>query len=125
MRPLQLTPGRIAALRSLEVGRIYPFDAVRGNVRVPMFSMDLLEAVRGRLFIMRLTVRGAEAKAHLPPEERRTRFRCTVCGKLGAGRMPREGKVKGDGSARFPRRHKGPSGRLCPGVHIEAEWVDE
>lgn len=53
-------------------------------------------------------------------QETRTRFRCSVCGKLTAGRMPK----KGDTSARFPRRHYEQNGRLCPGVFRDAEWVD-
>jgi hypothetical protein len=53
-----------------------------------------------------------------------TRFKCVVCGKLTAGRMPREGRLVGDTSARFPRRHKGPDGKPCPGNIEDAEWVD-
>ena len=41
---------------------------------------------------------------------------CVVCGKVTkGGRLPREGRHTGDGSERFPRRHKGADGRACPG----------
>jgi len=53
----------------------------------------------------------------------RTKFKCVVCGKITAGRMPVENKVHGDGSFRFPRRHY-VDGKLCDGVFEEAEWVD-
>lgn len=56
--------------------------------------------------------------------KQRTRFRCVICGKLTAGRMPREGRHIGDGSARFPRRHK-INGQPCAGNIREAEWVTE
>jgi hypothetical protein len=52
-----------------------------------------------------------------------TRFRCVVCGKLTAGRMPREGREVGDTTARFPRRHHH-NGRPCPGNIQLAAWVD-
>ncbi|UTU07738.1 hypothetical protein CcrC1_gp054c [Caulobacter phage C1] len=52
-----------------------------------------------------------------------TRFKCVVCGKLSAGRLPREGRHVGDGSERFPRRHKGGDGADCPGNILYAEWV--
>jgi hypothetical protein len=52
-----------------------------------------------------------------------TRFRCRVCGKLTAGRMPREGRASGDTSERWPRRHA-VAGRVCEGVYHLAEWVD-
>lgn len=52
-----------------------------------------------------------------------TRFRCVVCGKLTAGRIPRAGRHAGDTTARFPRRHKGPDGKPCGGNILEAEWV--
>jgi hypothetical protein len=47
------------------------------------------------------------------------KFKCSVCGKLTAGRLP----SGGDGSFYFPRRHKGSDGRPCPGNIEEAEWV--
>jgi len=50
------------------------------------------------------------------------KFKCVVCGKLTAGRMPRAGRHVGDTTARFPRRHKA-NGTQCPGVWQEAEWV--
>ncbi len=54
-----------------------------------------------------------------------TRFKCVVCGKLTAGRIPGYGgRCMGDTSFRYPRRHKGPDGKMCPGVRREAEWVD-
>jgi len=55
----------------------------------------------------------------------KTRFKCVVCGKVTAGRMPRvHARHEGDGSARFPRMHK-VDGVLCDGSFMEAEWVDE
>lgn len=55
----------------------------------------------------------------------KTRFMCAECGKLTAGRLPREGRHRpGDGTARFPRRHKDKSGKACPGNTVEAEWID-
>jgi hypothetical protein len=53
-----------------------------------------------------------------------TQFKCVVCGKITAGRVPREGHVEGDLSARFPRRHKGIDGKPCEGNIEEAEWVN-
>jgi hypothetical protein len=53
-----------------------------------------------------------------------TRFRCDECGKLTAGRIGREGGLRGDRSGRYPRRHNGPGGNVCPGVFREAVWVD-
>ncbi len=55
-----------------------------------------------------------------------TRFRCMVCGKLTAGRLPRGDYHEGvgDTSFRWPRRHKGKDGKPCAGNIIEAEWVD-
>lgn len=53
-----------------------------------------------------------------------TRFRCDECGKLTAGRIGREGGLRGDRSGRYPRRHNGPGGKVCPGVFMEAVWVD-
>lgn len=52
-----------------------------------------------------------------------TRFRCIKCGKLTAGRVPREAWHRGDGSGRLPRRHY-VNGKLCEGVYHEAEWVE-
>jgi len=52
-----------------------------------------------------------------------TRFKCAVCGKLTAGRVPRDGRHVGDGTFRFPRRHR-VGGEACPGNIVEAEWVD-
>lgn len=51
---------------------------------------------------------------------RKTRFRCVVCGKFTAGKVP----PAGDLSERFPRRHKSEYGDPCPGVYQFAEWVD-
>jgi hypothetical protein len=58
-----------------------------------------------------------------PTAWRRTRFRCVVCGRLTAGRMPREGDAMGDTSERWPRRHT-IAGEVCAGVYRLAEWVD-
>jgi len=54
-----------------------------------------------------------------------TRFRCVVCGKLTSGRLPRAPREPGDGSFRFPRRHrmKDGGGKMCPGTLQEAERV--
>jgi hypothetical protein len=52
-----------------------------------------------------------------------TRFQCRRCGKLTAGRMPRDSAATGDTSFRFPRRHS-IDGEICPGVFEEADWVD-
>lgn len=54
---------------------------------------------------------------------RRTFFKCVVCGKITTGRIGREGRLFGDGSHRFPRRHK-VDGVDCIGNIEEAEWVD-
>jgi hypothetical protein len=54
-----------------------------------------------------------------------TRFKCVVCGKITAGRMPRDGHGSpGDGTFLYPRRHKGKDGNPCAGNIEEAEWVD-
>ena len=54
-----------------------------------------------------------------------TEFKCIVCGKLTAGRIPRdESHHAGDLTARFPRRHKDHDGIPCPGNIQEAEWVN-
>ena len=56
---------------------------------------------------------------------RRTVFVCASCGKETAGRLPRaNGRTLGDGTVRYPRRHKGPDGRPCPGNILEAAWRD-
>ncbi len=53
-----------------------------------------------------------------------TRFRCTVCGKLTiGGRLPATKWAKGDGTYRYPRRHK-IDGKYCKGCYLEADWVD-
>ena len=51
---------------------------------------------------------------------RKTRFKCVLCGKITAGRIPRNG----DKSMRFPRRHNA-NGKPCPGNVEEAKWVEE
>lgn len=51
------------------------------------------------------------------------RFKCSACGKLTAGRLPREDRLHGDGTSYYPRRHHAADGELCPGVYEEAEWV--
>lgn len=51
-----------------------------------------------------------------------TRFKCSACGKLTAGRLPRAGRHHGDGTYWFPRRHKR-DGKPCPGNIMEAEVV--
>lgn len=53
-----------------------------------------------------------------------TRFKCVVCGKLSAGRMPRiNSRNEGDTTARWPRWHA-VNGKVCDGNFKEAEWVD-
>jgi hypothetical protein len=52
-----------------------------------------------------------------------TRFQCPECGKLTSGRLPRDGRHVGDGTVRYPRRHK-VDGKPCPGNIMEAVWVD-
>ena len=55
---------------------------------------------------------------------KQTRFRCVKCGKLTAGRIPGfGGRDMGDTSVRVPRKHH-IDGKICPGVYLEAEWVD-
>lgn len=54
-----------------------------------------------------------------------TRFRCVVCGKLTAGRMPRiHSRHRGDTTGRFPRRHNAENGKPCAGNVREAEWIE-
>lgn len=48
-----------------------------------------------------------------------TKFKCVVCGKLTAGRIPK----KGDLSFRYPRRHK-VNGKPCNGNVLEAKWTE-
>lgn len=53
-----------------------------------------------------------------------TRFKCVVCGKITAGRLPREHRhCPGDTSFYFPRRHS-INGEQCDGSLKEAEWVE-
>lgn len=57
-----------------------------------------------------------------------TRYKCIVCGKLTAGRIPvslTNHREKGDLTFIYPRRHKGKDNELCPGSLQEAEWVEE
>ena len=54
-----------------------------------------------------------------------TRFRCAVCGKVTAGRVPvsfTNHRERGDGTFRYPRRHN-VNGKPCPGNIQEAEWI--
>lgn len=52
-------------------------------------------------------------------------IQCVVCDKQTAnGRRPMEGRVRGDGSERYPRRHRGDDGRVCPGVFALGRWID-
>lgn len=57
----------------------------------------------------------------------RTVFRCKACGLDTTSRMP----MGGDGTARFPRRHRGDGAltrvgmpSLCSGVVEESDWVE-
>jgi hypothetical protein len=52
------------------------------------------------------------------------KVKCTVCGKVTAGRLPRSGHYVGDGTVWYPRRHK-VNGRDCEGNIEEGELVDE
>ena len=51
------------------------------------------------------------------------RFKCTVCGKVTAGRLPKQGHYKGNGTFWYPRRHS-VGGNPCEGNILEADWVD-
>lgn len=55
----------------------------------------------------------------------RTRYKCAVCNLLTSGRVPvgSNHKERGDGTFRYPRKHK-LNGRVCPGSYLEAIWVD-
>ena len=57
--------------------------------------------------------------------KRKTYFRCSFCGKITSGRLPKNGRHKGDTTFIFPRRHKLLNGDDCPGNIEEAEWVDK
>ena len=51
------------------------------------------------------------------------KFKCSVCGKIGGGRKPKNG----DGTMYFPRLHYNKntiSGEYCEGCYIEAEWIE-
>ena len=48
-----------------------------------------------------------------------TRYKCTACGKVTAGRVPK----LGDGTAVYPRRHNSGIMKPCPGIYTEAIWV--
>ena len=53
------------------------------------------------------------------------RFRCSVCGRLTAGKVPNsDGRYAADKSERYPRMHRRPFGEPCPGVYEFAEWVE-
>lgn len=49
-----------------------------------------------------------------------TRFKCVICGKLTAGKIPPDGDL----SERYPRRHGSKYGNPCPGCFQFAKWVD-
>jgi hypothetical protein len=53
----------------------------------------------------------------------KARYRCVVCGKVTAGRVPYDGRFRGDGTQMWPRRHQ-VDGKDCPGNVEAAEWVD-
>jgi hypothetical protein len=56
-----------------------------------------------------------------------TRFKCVVCGKLTAGRLPvnpHNHRERGDGTFWYPRRHKGKDGEPCPGNIEEAQIIE-
>lgn len=51
------------------------------------------------------------------------KYRCVICGKVSAGRLPRQtGRNTGDTSFYYPRRHK-VNGKPCAGNIREAEVV--
>lgn len=52
------------------------------------------------------------------------KVKCAVCNKITAGRLPRDGNLKGDGSFYFPRRHKDKDGKGCKGNVIEGIIVN-
>lgn len=54
----------------------------------------------------------------------RKRVKCSECGKVTAARLPRDGRLKGDGSAWFPRRHN-VNGEPCPGNFEFAEIIND
>lgn len=65
-----------------------------------------------------------EPDLHKAGVVRRTKFQCSVCGKITAGRLPSAGRGdEGDGSFYFPRRHKGLDGKPCAGNIEEAIWI--
>lgn len=68
-----------------------------------------------------LTPLGEEVVRQLEPTK--TVFRCTFCGHISTGRIPRSGREVGDGTCRYPRRHK-LGDQVCEGVFREAEWLD-
>lgn len=60
------------------------------------------------------------------PRPTKTMFRCSICGKLTAGRIPvgRNHNERGDGTFRYPRKHNDASGLPCYGNNREAAWVE-
>lgn len=50
------------------------------------------------------------------------KVKCSVCKKLCIPRLPREGRLKGDGTVWFPRRHRIDSND-CEGNIIEGELI--
>jgi hypothetical protein len=54
----------------------------------------------------------------------RGKVKCRVCGKITAGRLPRAGWIKGDGTFWYPRRHK-VNGVDCPGNIQEGILIDD
>ena len=51
---------------------------------------------------------------------KKTKFQCAVCGKISAGRIPKDGDLSG----RYPRRHY-VNGIPCKGNIELAFWVDD
>lgn len=51
------------------------------------------------------------------------KVKCSVCGKITAGRLPREGHYTGDTTFWYPRRHK-VDGVDCEGNIEEGEVID-
>lgn len=51
------------------------------------------------------------------------KVKCSVCGKITGGRLPRSGHYSGDGTLWYPRRHNF-NGDPCEGNIEEGELID-
>lgn len=52
------------------------------------------------------------------------RWKCVVCGLVGAGRWPVLAGKRPEGTARYPRRHDREGGRPCMGAGLPAVRVE-